>query len=236
MVLKLTQAASSSYATTAKIILATSRPLQKLIDPLEVVHGRCNEAAIDILINDGLVKEGKLLTSYLGQINAGSNWADSGWRNVAHYYNPISGLGLRGWPTAAEECHRYFQLARICTGRRCLEKGFFYLGAAAHLVQDQCVPYHSRNVVFSGHHDYEKWAEEHVEEYLVSSGGLYNDNSRPIGEWVLYNAQASYDLYSLVKTRSFQGYHKATKLMLPLTQRSTAGFFHYFLSHNSGII
>jgi phospholipase C len=227
---KLNEATSSSYGTTAKIFMATTRPLQKLIDPLEVVHGRCNETAIQILINDGLFQDGKFLAAYLEQINAGSDWSDSGWKNIAHYYNPISGRGLRGWPTAAEECSHYFQLAKNFADRQCFEKGFFYLGAAAHLVQDMCVPYHSRNIVLGSHHHYEKWAEEHVEEYLVLSGGLYNDEVRPVGEWVLLNAQASYDLYALVKDRSLQGYHKTTELMLPLAQRSTAGFFKYFLS------
>jgi hypothetical protein len=70
---------------------------------------------------------------------------------------------------------------------------------------------------------YESWAEEHVENYVVFAGGLYKDNIKNAGEWV------SCDLFSLVKDSSVRGYHLATANMLPRTQRTTAGFFHYFL-------
>ncbi|PKM77134.1 MAG: phospholipase [Firmicutes bacterium HGW-Firmicutes-15] len=221
---------TASYMTTAKIILATTSPFQKLVDhQIEVVHSCCNQAAIEILINDGWLKEGKLLSKYLEQINDGATWADKGWKNVCHYYNPVTGLGFRGWPTAAEECTRYFALARTCLKQLHFEKAFFCLGAAVHLVQDLCVPYHSRNVILAGHHSYERWAEKHVEDYVVFAGGLYNDNMENAGEWVVANARASFDLFSLVKDSSVRGYHLATANMLPLTQRTTAGFFHYFL-------
>lgn len=224
------EATTTSYMTTAKLILATTSPLQKLIDhQVQKVHSTCNHAAIEILINDGWVKEGKLLSNYLAQINAGAAWADKGWKNVSHFCNPVTGLGLRGWPTAAEECTRYFVLARSCMNQLHFKKAFFYLGAAAHLVQDMCVPYHSRNVIFAGHHNYERWAEEHLEDYVVFTGGLYNNNIKNAGEWVMANARASFDLFSLVKNSSVRGYNLATANMLPRTQRTTAGFFHHFL-------
>ena len=224
------EAAATSCLTTAKLFLATTSPLQKLIDQqVEVVHSSCNQAAIQIMINDGWFQEGKLLSNYLEQINAGATWADKGWKNVSHYCNPVTGLGLRGWPTAAEECARYFLLAKTCLKQLHFEKAFFYLGAAVHLVQDLCVPYHSRNVILAGHHSYEIWAEKHVENYLVTSGGLYNDTIKNVGEWVMINARASFDLFSLVNNKSVQGYSLATATMLPRTQRTTAGFFHYFL-------
>lgn len=225
------EAAATSFGTTAKLFLATTSPLQKLIDhDVDVVHSCCNQAAVDILINDGWFQEGKLISDYLEHINAGATWADKGWKNVSHYCNPVTGMGLRGWPTAAEECTRYFLLAKTCLNQVHLEKAYFYLGAAAHLVQDLCVPYHSRNVILAGHHSYEIWAEKNMEKYLVTSGGLYNDTIKHAGEWVMINARASYDLFSLVKTNSVKGYHAATVAMLPRTQRTTAGFFHYF--HN----
>ncbi len=228
--MNIADAATTSYMTTAKFILASTSPLQKLIDhQVEVVHSCCNLVAIDILINDGWIKEGKLLSNYLEQINAGAVWADKEWKNVSHFCNPVTGLGLRGWPTAAEECTRYFLLAKTCLNQLQLEKAFFYLGAAVHLVQDLCVPYHSRNIILAGHHSYETWAEKHLENYLVTSGGMYNDTIQNAGEWVMINARASFDLFSLVKNNSVKGYHLATAAMLPRTQRTTAGFFHYFL-------
>lgn len=225
------ETASASCMATARFILATTSPLQKLIDPqIEVVHSNCNQSAIEILKNDGWLKEGKLLSLYLDQINAGTAWADQGWKNVSHYYDPVSGQGLRGWPSAIEECNRFFIMARNCISQYHFQKGFFYLGAAVHLVQDMCVPYHARNIIFEGHHRYERWADEHVQNYMVFSGGLYKNKILNAGEWVVDNARASFDLFSLVKDRSIRGYHSATAAMLPLTQRTTAGFFHYFLN------
>ncbi|MEN6462133.1 MAG: zinc dependent phospholipase C family protein [Syntrophomonas sp.] len=225
------ETAAASYMTTARLILTTTSPLQKLIDhQVEVVHSNCNQSAIEILKNDGWLQEAKLLTLYLEEINAGSTWADQGWKNVSHYYHPVTGRGLRGWPTAAEECTRYFVMAINYISQLHIQKGFFYLGAAVHLVQDMCVPYHSRNVVFAGHHRYERWADMYVEDYMVINGGLYNNNITSPGEWVVDNARASFDLFSLVKDKSIRGYHLATAAMLPRTQRSTAGFFHYFIN------
>jgi len=227
------EAGPSTYGTTARLFLATTSPLQKLVDqPIEVVHSSCNHAAIQILKNDGWTKEGNLLAKYLEHINDGASWADKDWKNISHYYNPLTGLGLRGWPSAPEECSRYFMLAQSCFKRLYFEEAFFYLGAAVHLVQDLCVPYHSHNVVLSGHHRYEKWAENHVEDYQVFSGGLYQCKLQNPGEWVHLNARTSYDLFSLVKDSSVKAYHLATGLMLPLTQRTTAGFFHYFLDQS----
>lgn len=223
------EAAENSYLATAKLFLATAGPLQRLIDPgIEVVHSACNRAAIEILINDGWNKEGKFLSEHLDQINDGAVWADKGWKNVSHYYNPSTGMGLRGWPNAAEECTRWFGMAAKCMNKLHFKQAFFYLGAAVHLVQDLCVPYHSRNVVLAGHHSYEKWAQDHVDNYIINEGGLYIKAINP-GEWVIANARASFDLFALIKNGSIRGYHMATATMLPRTQRTTAGFFHYFI-------
>jgi Zinc dependent phospholipase C. len=230
--MNIAKAAKTSCMAAAKFILANSEQLQTLIDDqTKPVHSYCNQAATEILAADGWKEQNRILSAYLDEINAGSAWADTGWKNVAHFYDPVTSQGLRGWNNAVEEFLGYFNLARSYMKQRHLNEAFFYLGAAVHLVQDMCVPFHSRKVVFAGHHNYEKWAENHVEDYLVFSNGIYNDNMKNPGDWITTNAQASYDLFSLVKSSSNKGYHLVTAAMLPYTQRTSAGFFHYFLQH-----
>ena len=108
-------------------------------------------------------------------------------------------------------------------------QGFFYLGAAAHLVQDMCVPHHSRNMVLAGHLQYEKWVEKHAENYLVDSDGAYEEGPVSFKSWAIENATTSYDWFAAVKTTSNRGYHLVTSILLPQAQRSTAGFFQHFI-------
>lgn len=228
--MNIAKAAKTSYMAAARFILANSEPLQTLIDDqTQTVHNYCNKTAVEILANDGWNAQSQMLSVYLPQINAGSAWADTGWKNIAHFYDPVTHQGLCGWNNAVEEFACYFTRARSGLRQHNFDQAFFYLGAAVHLVQDMCVPFHSRKVVLAGHHNYEKWAEGHVEDYLVFSDGIYNDNTKDPGDWITKNAQASYDLFSLVKSHSNKGYQLVTAAMLPYTQRTSAGFFHYFL-------
>jgi phospholipase C len=174
--------------------------------------------------------EGRFLNTYLEQINAGASWADQGWKNVAHFFDPVTEQGLRGWPDATVEFMDYLANARTWLQQLHFPQAFFYLGAATHLVQDMCVPFHSRRLVLAGHHDYEKWVERNVEDYLVFKGGLYKESVEDPREWIIDNARSSYDWFALVESSSRKGYQAATNHLLSLTQRTTAGFFHYFLA------
>lgn len=101
------------------------------------------------------------------------------------------------------------------------------------MVQDLCVPHHSNNVLLGGHQRFEKWAAAHAEDYSVTKHGLYDDSISDPGKWVVNNAQASFDLYSFTNSNSFRDCHLATKILLPLAQKTSAGFFLYFLESAS---
>jgi len=232
--MNLTATTKTSCLATAKLVLAASGKLQVFInDPVKPVHRFCNQAAVQILINDGWLAEGRFLSTYLEHINTGASWADQGWKNVAHFYDPVTGQGLRGWPDATAEFAQHLARAREFLQQLHFPQTFFYLGAAAHLVQDMCVPFHTHRLVFSGHHDYEKWVERHVEDYLVFTGGIYKEPLEDPREWMIDNARSSYDWLPLLAYSSGKGYQTATNHLLALTQRTTAGFFHYFLNEGS---
>ncbi|MBC8015113.1 MAG: phospholipase, partial [Sporomusaceae bacterium] len=104
-----------------------------------------------------------------------------------------------------------------------------YLGAAAHLVQDMCVPHHAKCQLFDGHKKYEVWVEKNLQDFsYTQKGEIYIAN--PVG--ILFkNAATALDLYSYVSAEaSVEQYKKATEVLLPLANQSTVNLFCYFFS------
>jgi len=213
----------------AKIILAAGTPIQRLLSGKNETHLFCNHQAILILQNDGYSSHARILSNHLELLNRGVAWADKGWKNFAHYLDPVSGIGLGPWPDARLECRNFFEKAMCYWRRGNKKKAFFFLGAAVHLVQDLCVPHHARGIAFCGHKEYERWVWENCLNYSVYSGGMYGGAPSPAG-WVEINAKISRSYFPYVSSISSEASYKlATAALLPLAQRSTAGFFSFFL-------
>lgn len=103
----------------------------------------------------------------------------------------------------------------------------FFLGATLHLVQDLCVPHHASCNIFSGHKDFEQWAEKRKHDYKVDSGGIYGISDKP-EEWIAENAKLAKSYYQLLLNGSDNDYHQATEILLPRAQHTTAGFLLHF--------
>lgn len=212
-----------------KLVLVAGLPIQKLVSGKGETHFFCNSQAMQILIKDGKNSYARLLGNYLEIINRGVHWADRGWKNFAHYLDPAGGIGLGPWPDARLECSLLFEKALGLWKQGNKKKSLFFLGAAVHLVQDLCVPHHARCVAFCGHQEYERWAQENCHNFAVGSDGLYNVATTP-GDWVEYNAKISRNYFPYVSNVcSITSYNMATGVLLPLAQRTTAGFFAHFL-------
>lgn len=212
----------------ARAVLAVTGPLQNLVDRPSATHLYINQEALQILQGDGLTRQADFLAENLESLQRGVSWADSGWKNLAHYFNPDSGCGMNLWPGAAAECERYFSRALACWRRGQLRRSVFFLGAAVHLVQDLCVPYHAGAVPFSGHQVFEQWAEENRWRYR-SEQGTCRRSGGPAG-WVAANArEALAYLPELLAGPDAAVFHRVTAAMLPLAQRTTAGFLVFFL-------
>jgi len=216
----------------AKVVLAAGTPIQRLISGKSETHLLCNHQAVLILQKDGYDVYAQILSNYLELINRGAVWADRGWKNFAHYLDPAFGP----WPDARTECQAFFEKALFYWQRKNKKKAFFFLGAAAHLVQDLCVPHHARGTAFCGHKEYEKWVQENRLDFIVYSGGTYHNASSPAG-WVEANAKiAGYYFPYVSYVNSETSYRLATGVLLPLAQRSTAGFFSFFLDSASKLM
>ncbi|MGB9802358.1 MAG: zinc dependent phospholipase C family protein [Desulfofundulus sp.] len=216
---------SSSTWSIAKRFLAVAAPLQNLVDRGGITHTFCNQQALDILEQDGLQEQARLLRKHLVTFNQGTLWADRGWKCFAHYLDPHSGRGLGCWPDAAGECEEYFQHALFYWHKGRKDLAIFYLGVAAHLVQDLCVPHHACGIAFNGHQRYEAWVQNHCGLFRISRGGYYQVASHA-GDWVYTNARVARDYYPRVNT----DYQETTRVLLGLAQRTTAGFVAHFLS------
>ncbi|VBB06390.1 phospholipase c/d [Lucifera butyrica] len=220
-----------SLARSLQLLLATTSPLQCLLDRPGIAHEFCNRQAITILRQDGFEKDAALLEQFLPELNNGVYWADTGWKNVNHYFEPGAGKGLWKFANAAEDFRFYYFLALKNARRGLPHKAAFFLGAAAHLVQDLCVPHHASGQLFQGHQEYEAWAGKHFPDYAVKSQGIYL--MRQPENFLINNAVIAHDFISWVNQGS-SSYHAATLLLLPRAQRSTAGLFRHFLAAVAG--
>lgn len=227
---------SSLAVGGAKIVLTAISPFQKLFDPPGITHEFCNQQAITILHHDGFDLYAQFLTLYMAELNAGVYWADKGWRNVSHYFEPSSGKGLWRFATAMETFHSYYQQGIKNIHQANYGPAVFFLGAAAHLAQDLCVPHHARAKVFSGHKEYESWVQQNYMNYAVEANGIYDEGSN-LSTQLINNAVVAADLFDWVNLdKNAVNYHDTTAVLLPLAQRSTAGLFLKFCEASSTLI
>lgn len=208
-----------------KLLLAVAAPFQKFIDKPGYTHEFCNKQAVEILASDGYHDFAEFIKSYLPEINNGVYWADQGWKNINHYYVPTSGKGLWNCSNALEIMEVYYNksLQGIREGQG--KVSAFFLGATAHLLQDLCVPHHARARLFSGHKEFEYWAQQNCTLFPANQHGIYNYNLT-IYDLARRNAEVAADFLSWVQHENdLTGYEKSIKVLLPLAQLSTAGLF-----------
>lgn len=213
------------------LLLAPAVPLQRLLDEPSPTHSFINRQALAILTADARHHEAGWLRSYLEHFSEGCDWADTGWRNVGHMYDPLTGSGFKGWPNATQMLREYWDLAVGHTRAQEVPKAFFYLGAAAHLVQDLCVPHHAAARMFAGHQQFEAYARRYRHRFAAHARGLYDIAETPEG-WVIANAQYTRERYSdcITSTPDRHRTQVAVQDLLPRAQRTTAGFVTYFLA------
>lgn len=218
-----------AYVSAAKLLLAAAGPAQRLVQGPALTHFMCNRQAVKILGNDGHQEQAGIAGEFLSDLDKGVSWADQGFKNMSHFMNPGKNKGIYGWTDAVRECSLFWNKALHNWQNKNYENTFFYLGAAAHLVQDICVPHHAMGILFDGHQEYEAWVEENRHNYRVADLGVYGLGDSP-GDWIRANSSFAVKHYNLVGASSGrQDYHKATQALLTRAQRVTAGFLNCFL-------
>ncbi|NPV93027.1 MAG: hypothetical protein HPY50_19850 [Firmicutes bacterium] len=220
---------TSSIAYFSKYLLASGRLTMSVDLGFCSTHVLCNQQARLILESDGHLEAANLLEAYNQDIDVGICWPDGGWGSIHHFYHPKTGEGYLGMTSAEVIFERFSQRAVKLWRRGSHEKAMFFLGAATHLLQDLCEPHHSNCTCSMDHHRYEVWVQSHSHDYLVFNDGHYNKHQR-LSDWLKECALRSYDLIELVNGKPDDAkYREATEILLPFTQRATAGFWLSFL-------
>lgn len=210
------------------LLTATAGPMQRLVDQsCGLTHQYCNDQALSILKANGLTQEVVLLEEFYEQLQQGVVWADQHWQNVHHFFNPDTRRGLWQFFNAAVAYSEHYAAAIKFMRQGRLRDAVFYLGAAAHIVQDTCVPHHAKCKLFSGHKQYEHWVETHLSEFIFK--GTFHMSAANSYETMRNNAGIALDFYSYV-IEGAGDYHffKATETLLPLAQESTVNLFYSF--------
>lgn len=221
-----------SYITYgARWIMGVTEALQPARTNINYCHQFFNSQAIEILRNDGHDKYANIVEFYEKEINKGVNWADVGWKNITHYFDPNTGKGKLKFANAVDETVLYFNRAVRKWREKNYKKAMFYLGVAAHIVQDLCVPQHASNSMSPGHRRYEQWVKKRFIRYMVSSGGSYGRCQSP-AQFGWENARTASRYRDSVKlNKGAKAFHRATQVVLPMAQLSTAEFFHFFFNY-----
>jgi len=196
------------------------------IYPVRKVHVFCNNQALDILNNDGHTALAARLKPFLQVLNNGNHWADGGFRSVHHYYQPRSRKGILGFSSADKVFASYFNCALTYYSRGKMADSIFYLGAALHLIQDLCVPYHSLGIVLCGHRKYENWVARHHALFAVYERGCY-DYLNPL-DILRENALQATEHQEIVDEPKATVRVEGTHELLGLAQRSSASLMQLF--------
>jgi phospholipase C len=211
-----------------RLFLTAVSPLQGMLDRPGVTHEFCNRQALQILRNDGFTLYADFLRQFQQELNLGVYWADKGWKNIHHYYEPGSGRGLWHFATALDQFEAYYRLALAALRQADPRKAVFWVGAAAHMTQDLCVPHHARAKLLDGHKQYEIWAEKRCGRYAVNGQGVYGEGRAACALLVANAVVAADFLEMVVQENDESSYHQATAVLLPLAQRTTAGLLRHF--------
>jgi phospholipase C len=220
-----------SYGKIFKYTMKAINPFKKAIMTTECyVHKVINIQAVLILKNDSNIEQYNLFSDYITELNLGVVWADQDFKSSGHFYNPIKKRGLYGNTNALTLSSNYYTFSKSYFESGDIRKAMFFLGAAAHLIQDMTVPQHANIELLKEHHKYEKFVKDKFNDkhgYLVNNNGCYLSS---IVEFVEYNS-----LYAIRANKKVsyirneeERYHALSKLIIPMAQRTTAGLFMMF--------
>lgn len=228
----------STYGRALKGIFFAVNPLKKkLLKTHCTVHKYINIRALEILKNDGYIEESEYFRKHISIINNGATWADQDFKSSNHFFHVVSGIGLYGFSNALKECNKYYDKSISYYKNGNMEKSFFNLGAACHLVQDSTVPQHVNNKLLKSHRQFEQWiiARLMTDYSFNADEGTIKFSS--LEEFIKNNAvmaNSTYAKYEIIKNKNERYQNMAVKI-LKQAQRTTAGFYLYYYEEISKI-
>lgn len=224
-----------TYGKTLRGIFFAVNPLKKLLLKTNcTVHKFINVQAIRIIEKNGYKEINNFYRDNIDCLNKGVTWADSDFKSSNHFYHYKEGKGLFGFSNALIEGNKYYNKAEYCCKNDNLKEAMFYLGAAAHLIQDATVPQHVNNKLLNRHRGFELW----IISKLLSNYEFYEENKitryKNINEYIKNNAvyaNMTYEKYEKLEDRE-EMYSKIAPLIIKEAQSTTAGLLIEFYEKN----
>ena len=221
----------ATYNVILTRVFRIANPVKKSIKKTECkVHIFLNQYAIDILLNSKYIKEYNIINSYNWSINEGAVWADQDFKSSSHFYNPYKKRGLYGRKSAMNLAKEYYQNALNMWYSGDRRKAMFFLGAAAHIVQDMTVPQHANIRLLDDHHQYESFVKKVYKDLIgfTQESNPYILNS--IEDYVRFNSRMALKVYRKFNNikENENRFFRIIKCTLPLAKRTTAGLFITF--------
>lgn len=201
------------------------------------VHKFINNQALEILRNDRYNDAYLLFSDYSFELNLGVVWADQDFKSIGHFYSPLKERGLYGHNNALSLAEEYYAHAVYCWKDKDTNQAMFYLGAAAHLIQDMTIPQHANIRLMDSHRQYETFVKKtylEVEIFKADRGGIYLQS---IEEFIRYNTKIALKVYKKFHCvpDDEKRFFRITKYALPLAEKTTAGCFLMFYRQMSKI-
>jgi len=224
-----------TYGKTLKGLFFAVNPIKKLLLKTNcTVHKFINIQAIRIIGNNGHSEIKQFYKKNIDRLNEGVTWADADFKSSNHFYHYKEGKGLYGFSNALVEGKKYYNKAEDCYKKSDLENAVFYLGAAAHLIQDATVPQHINNKLLNRHRGFELW----IISKLLSNYEFYEKNEikryNGFEEYIKNNAifaSIAFEKYEELEDRE-ERYSKIAPLIIKEAQSTTAGFLIDFYEKN----
>lgn len=220
-----------SYGKLLKYTMKAINPIKKAVMTTECfVHKAINTQALLILKNDDKILQYELFSNYIADLNLGVVWADQDFKSSGHFYNPFKDRGLYGNTNALTLAKNYYAFAISFWNSNEIKKAMFFLGAAAHLVQDMTVPQHANIKLLQEHHKFEKFVRDtffETPDYLVEDKGCY---LRSIEDFITHNSVCAIKVNKILSRieDEEERFYALSKYTIPLAQRTTAGLFTMF--------
>lgn len=221
------QSLENTYGKALRGVMHAVNPIKKKIIKTHcTIHKFINMQAVQILRNEGYIKEYNFFKENIKPLNEGVTWADQDFKSSNHFYHFSKGKGLYGFSDALTECKKYYSksLAYMKIGE--VDKAMFFLGAACHLVQDMTVPHHVNNNLLNSHRQFESWIiKRFMSDYtfLIDKGIL---RYKTVDDYIKSNALVANNVFLKFMTvpDREERYGKIAATIIKEAQNSTAGF------------
>jgi phospholipase C len=224
-----------TYGGMTRFMLAALNPFKKAIVHTECkIHRQMNKQALRILRNEGYQEAYIFYGKHGETLDKGVVWADQDFKSLQHFYHPYRRKGIYGQKNARQLAEEYYRKAirSYYLGR--VERAVFFLGAAAHLIQDLTIPQHANIRLLSSHKSYETFVKHFYNStrYVKPDRGIIEFDE--LREYIQFNSRTAlkmHKLYGGIGDRQ-ERFYRIAKCSIPLAERTTAGFLLMFYRHH----